>query len=55
MRQNYDLSHNQFGKTVSIERLAEIFKELENKGANNINLVNPTHYTYAIKKSARYL
>lgn len=49
--QNYDISHKGFGKTVSIERLAEIFKELEAKGAENINLVNPTHYTYAIKKA----
>ena len=29
-----------FGKTISYERLAEIFKELEQKGAHNINLVN---------------
>ena len=41
--QNYEISHGNFGKTVSIERLAEIFKELEALGAENINLVNPTH------------
>ena len=49
--QNYDISHNGYGKIISYERLAEIFKELEQKGANNINLVNPTHYVYAIKKA----
>ena len=41
--QNYDISHQNFGKTITYERLAEIFKELEQKGAHNINLVNPTH------------
>ncbi|MDD6479129.1 MAG: radical SAM protein [Oscillospiraceae bacterium] len=49
--QNYELSHNAFGKIISYERLAEIFKELEEKGAHNINLVNPTHYVFAIKKA----
>ncbi len=43
--QNYEISKNAFGKTVSEERLVEIFKELEAKGAHNINLVNPTHYS----------
>ena len=32
------------GKEVSIERLKEIFLELQEKGANNINLVTGTHY-----------
>ncbi|MBE6732663.1 MAG: radical SAM protein [Ruminococcaceae bacterium] len=49
--QNYDLSHNGYGKNITIERLAEIFYELEKQGANNINLVNPTHYVFAIKKA----
>ncbi len=42
--QNYEISHENFGKTVSEKRLKEIFRELEEKGAHNINLVNPTHY-----------
>ena len=42
--QNYEISHETFGKTVSEKRLTEIFGELEEKGAHNINLVNPTHY-----------
>lgn len=49
--QNYDISHNGYGKDISIERLAEIFRELEQKGAHNINLVSPTHYALAIKKA----
>ena len=49
--QNHDVSRNIIGKTISYERLAEIFKELENSGAHNINLVTPSHYVYAIKKA----
>lgn len=39
------------GKEVSIERLSEIFWELQKKGANNINLVTPTHYVPQIIKA----
>ena len=42
--QNYDVSHNCFGKDISDKRLLEIFGELKAQGANNLNLVNPTHY-----------
>ena len=46
--QNYDISHGGFGKVISYQRLADIFKELEEKGAHNINLVTPTHFVPAI-------
>lgn len=49
--QNYDISHNGFGKEITIERLQEIYQELIAKGAHNINLVTPTHFTEAIIKS----
>ena len=42
--QNYKISAENFGKEISIDRLAEIFLELQDKGAHNINLVSPTHY-----------
>ena len=42
--QNYEISHEDTGKIVSDERLLGIFAELKDKGAHNINLVNPTHY-----------
>lgn len=42
--QNYELSRNLRGKEISIQELADIFKELERIGATNINLVSPTHY-----------
>ncbi len=43
--QNFDISHNCKGVEVSDERLIDIMKRLVDKGANNINLVNPTHYS----------
>ncbi len=46
--QNYHISQENFGKSVSLTRLNEIIKELESKGAHNINLVNPSHYTETI-------
>lgn len=42
--QNYQISAQNFGREISIERLSEIFLELQAQGAHNINLVNPTHY-----------
>lgn len=42
--QNFEISHNTFGKDISDERLTQIFDELIEQGAHNINLVNPTHY-----------
>lgn len=42
--QNYQISHALAGIEVSIDRLAEIFLELEMKGCHNINLVSPTPY-----------
>jgi len=49
--QNHDISHTDFGKTVSVSRLADIFKELEALGAHNINLVNPTHFAHVIRQA----
>ena len=36
---------------ISVERLAAIFRELEEMGAHNINLVNPSHYAVSIRKA----
>lgn len=49
--QNYTLSHENFGKEISIERLSEIFLELQEKGAHNINLVTATHYLPSIREA----
>lgn len=46
--QNHNIANCSVGKTVSVNRLSEIFLELQDKGAHNINLVTPTHYAYKI-------
>lgn len=43
--QNYKISTQTFGKDITIENLADIMISLQEQGANNINLVTPTHYT----------
>ena len=42
--QNFELSRNLRGKDLSVRELADVFRRLEDSGAENINLVNPTHY-----------
>ena len=47
--QNEKISHRDFGKGVTLERLAEICDELTAQGAHNINFVNPTHYAHTVR------
>lgn len=42
--QNHDIAIGSRGLAVSVERLGEIFLELKEKGAANINLVTGAHY-----------
>lgn len=42
--QNYVLAQGQSGKKITTNRLAEIFLELQEQGAHNINLVTPDHF-----------
>ena len=46
--QNEEISHGGRGETISVERLSEIFRELEAQGAHNINLVTATHFVPAV-------
>ncbi len=46
--QNYGISHEGFGKSVSASRLRDICFELIEQGANNINLVSGTPFVPAI-------
>lgn len=48
--QNFEISHECFGMEISDKRLMEIFDELIESGAHNINLVNPTHYASRLAK-----
>ena len=47
--QNQEISHRDFGKVVSLERLVQICDELITQGAHNINFVNPTHFSHAVR------
>lgn len=51
--QNYEISAECRGREVSEERLAEIFLELQRQGAQNINLVNPTHFVPQLIRSVK--
>ena len=46
--QNFALSRAREGKAVSVERLAQIFRELEAQGVHCLDLVTGTQYTPAI-------
>ena len=49
--QNHDISQGGKGIDVTIERLAKIMLEQQERGANNINLVTPTMYVEHIIKA----
>lgn len=42
--QNYEISAEKRGREITSERLAQIFLELQEQGAENVDLVNPTHF-----------
>lgn len=49
--QNHDISQEGKGREITVDRLCEIFLELQDKKAHNINLVTPTHYTLQIREA----
>lgn len=51
--QNHNIAEAKTGKKITIERLAEIFLELQHQGAANINLVTPTHYVPQIVEALK--
>ena len=51
--QNEEISFKKQGKTVTPERLAEIFRELVTQGAHNINLVTASHFVEAVLEALR--
>ncbi|MBP5325999.1 MAG: radical SAM protein [Pseudobutyrivibrio sp.] len=52
--QNEEISHGKVGMEVSGEQLADIYINLQNKGANNINLVTGSQYIPDIIYSVKY-
>ena len=52
--QNEQIStRREVGKRLDPEELSEVFLRLEEQGAHNINLVNPTHFAPAIAQALR--
>lgn len=51
--QNQSIANGQAGKPLTVERLAEIFLELQSQGANNINLVTAGHFAPAVAAAIR--
>ncbi len=49
--QNFDIAANNKGIKLTNTELSDIFLRLQESGANNINLVTPTHFTYEIIKA----
>ena len=49
--QNENIANGMVGKEISLERLVDIFLELQKKRANNINLVTPGHFVPQIVKA----
>lgn len=48
--QNNEISAENKGVEISDDKLISIFENLISQGANNINLVNPTHYAIRLAK-----
>ena len=49
--QNLEISHKKYGKMISETEFIDIMKRLEGQGAENINLVNPTHFVPFIRSA----
>lgn len=49
--QNQSIAHGETGFFITSKRLSEIFLELQEQNANNINLVTPTHFIPQIREA----
>lgn len=49
--QNFELSRGRQGKEITVDRLRDIFLELQDQGVHNINLVTADHYASAVRKA----
>jgi len=49
--QNHNIADGTAGKRITVDRLSDIFIELQEKMANNINLVTPSHYVPQIVRA----
>lgn len=51
--QNWEISHGRKGKDISVSRLEEIFLELQDGGADNLDLVTPSHFAAPVAQALR--
>ena len=51
--QNFQISQEGLGDRYTFDELADVFLILQDRGAENINLVTPTHYIYTILLALR--
>ncbi len=51
--QNHNIANGEAGKEITVDRLAEIFLELQDKGANNINLVTAGQFVPQIVEALK--
>ena len=51
--QNWEIAIGKDGKEISVEKLGEIFLNLEKQGAANINLITGAHYVPQIREALR--
>ena len=51
--QNYEISTGGSGAEISLERFVELCLDLQKQGANNINLVTPTHFIPLIREGIK--
>lgn len=49
--QNEEISRSEKGNRLDVDGFIDLMKRLEDKGANNINLVNPTHFAPFIRSA----
>lgn len=52
--QNRQIADGTCGKEISVERLSDIFLELQEKGAANINLVTASHFVLPVIPALEY-
>lgn len=53
--QNREISHEAIGREISVKELAEKMLLLQKKGAHNINLVTPTHFSASILEALKLI
>jgi putative pyruvate formate lyase activating enzyme len=51
--QNHEISQGGRGQAMTPERLARAFISLQERGAHNVNLVSPTHYSRQVASAIR--